>query len=63
VRRGAAAEPGGSEPLDWGSTLVDGDPVAYVKTLAQTAEGRVTVTGGVQTVRSLFVGGPSTRSP
>lgn len=46
-----------TEPLDWSSTLVDGDPVAYVKNLAETSEGRVTVTGGVQTVRSLFVGG------
>ena len=43
--------------LDWNSVAIDGDPVAYVKDLAASAEGRVSVTGGVQTVRSLFTGG------
>lgn len=43
--------------LDWNSVAIEGDPVAYVKQLAETADGRVSVTGGVQTVRSLFTGG------
>lgn len=46
-----------SGPLEWNSTLVEGDPVDYVRNLAETAEGRVTVTGGITTVRSLFAGG------
>ncbi len=44
-------------PLDWNSVLVDGEPAAYVRDLAANAAGRVTVTGGVRTVRSLFVAG------
>lgn len=47
-----------SGPLEeWNSTLVDGDPVAYVRELAQRSEGRITVTGGVKTIRSLFLAG------
>ncbi|MCW3158042.1 dihydrofolate reductase family protein [Micropruina sonneratiae] len=44
-------------PLEWNSTVAVGDPVDYVRRLAATAAGRVSVAGGVQTVRSLFVGG------
>lgn len=44
-------------PLEWNSTLVTGDPSAYVRELAASAEGRVTVAGGVKTVRSLFAAG------
>lgn len=47
-----------SGPIDeWNSTLVDGDPAAYVRSLARTAAGKISVAGGVQTVRSLFVAG------
>lgn len=45
-------------PIDeWNSTLVEGDPVEYVRNLAATSEGRISVGGGVTTVRSLFVAG------
>lgn len=45
-------------PLEeWNSTLVEGDPVAYVRDLAATTEGRISIGGGVQTVRSLFLAG------
>lgn len=43
--------------LPWNSTLVTGDPVDYVRELKATAEGHITVAGGVQTVRSLFLAG------
>jgi len=46
-----------SGPLEWNSVVVDGDPVAYVRDLAASTEGRITVAGGVQTVRSLFTAG------
>ncbi len=42
---------------EWNSTVIDGDPVAYVRDLASSAQGRVTVTGGIHTVRSLFLAG------
>lgn len=44
-------------PLEWNSVLVEGDPIEYVRSLAASTDRRVSVTGGVQTVRSLFVGG------
>lgn len=45
-------------PIDeWNSTLVDGDPAEYVRNLARTAPGKISVAGGVRTVRSLFVAG------
>ena len=43
--------------LDWNSTVVDGDPVAYVEKLRQNGAGDIIVAGGVETVRSLFVAG------
>lgn len=46
-----------SGPLEWNSTAVTGDPARYVRELAASAEGRVTVTGGIRTVRSLFAAG------
>lgn len=46
-----------SEPLEWNSTIATGDPAAYVRNLAETTDGRVSVTGGIQTVRSLFAAG------
>ncbi len=46
-----------SGELGWNSTLVDGDPVAYVRALQQEGEGDIAVTGGVETVRSLFLAG------
>lgn len=43
--------------LDWNSTQVTGDPVAYVNELKQGEGGEISVAGGVETVRSLFLGG------
>jgi RNA polymerase sigma-70 factor (ECF subfamily) len=43
--------------LDWNSTVIPGDPVSYVRDLQQHGEGDIAVTGGIQTVRSLFVAG------
>lgn len=40
------------------STLVDGDPVDYVRALADNGEaGWISVAGGIETVRSLFLAG------
>jgi len=46
-----------SGDLEWNSTVVDGDPVAYVRRLQQEGEGDIAVVGGVETVRSLFLAG------
>lgn len=43
--------------LDWNSTRIEGDPVAYVRELAAGEGGDIAVVGGVETVRSLFLGG------
>lgn len=43
--------------LDWNSTVVDGDPVAYVQKLQQHGEGDIAVVGGIETVRTLFLAG------
>jgi dihydrofolate reductase len=43
--------------LDWNSTLIDGDPVEYVRQLRAANGGGIVVVGGVQTVRSLFLAG------
>ena len=40
------------------STLVEGDPVDYVRRLADNGEaGSISVAGGIETVRSLFLAG------
>jgi RNA polymerase sigma-70 factor (ECF subfamily) len=46
-----------SGDLGWNSTAIDGDPVTYVRQLQQDGEGDITVTGGIETVRSLFLAG------
>lgn len=43
--------------LPWNSMVVAGDPVAYVKALQEQKGGDISVTGGIETVRSLFLGG------
>jgi RNA polymerase sigma-70 factor (ECF subfamily) len=45
------------DDLPWNSTRVEGDPVAYVRELAAGEGGDISVVGGVETVRSLFLGG------
>ncbi len=46
-----------SGDLPWNSTVVTGDPVGYVAELQQRDGGDIAVTGGIDTVRSLFLGG------
>lgn len=47
----------GSGELGWNSVAVDGDPVRYVRELAAGEGGGIVVTGGVETVRRLFLAG------
>jgi RNA polymerase sigma-70 factor (ECF subfamily) len=46
-----------SGDLGWNSTVIEGDPVAYVEALKQGDGGRISVVGGVDTTRSLFLAG------
>jgi dihydrofolate reductase len=46
-----------SGDLPWNSTVVPGDPVEYVATLRSQEGGDISVAGGIDTVRSLFLGG------
>lgn len=46
-----------SGDLPWNSTLVQGDPVEYVRALKQQQGGGIIVAGGIDTIRSLFVAG------
>jgi RNA polymerase sigma-70 factor (ECF subfamily) len=43
--------------LGWNSTVVDGDPADYVRWLRQQGEGSISVVGGIETTRSLFLAG------
>jgi dihydrofolate reductase len=43
--------------LPWNSTVIEGDPVAYVKDLRERGGGDIVMAGGVETVRSLFLAG------
>lgn len=43
--------------LPWNSTLIEGDPVEYVRALKETGGGDIAVVGGVETTRALFVAG------
>jgi RNA polymerase sigma-70 factor (ECF subfamily) len=47
-----------SGDLGWNSTVVEGDPVAFVSSLKDgNGEGGISVVGGIDTIRSLFLGG------
>ncbi|BEP15718.1 dihydrofolate reductase family protein [Acidothermaceae bacterium B102] len=46
-----------SGDLPWNSTVIVGDPVAYVRTLREQDGGDISVVGGIDTVRALFLGG------
>ena len=46
-----------SGDLGWNSTVVEGDPVTYVQKLQEQGEGDIAVTGGIETIRSLFLAG------
>lgn len=43
--------------LGWNSTVVAGDPVGYVRELKETDGGDISVGGGIDTIRSLFLAG------
>ncbi|MCK0092449.1 dihydrofolate reductase [Rhodococcus sp. HNM0563] len=43
--------------LGWNSTVITGDPVEYVRALQQDGSGGITVAGGIETIRSLFLAG------
>ena len=46
-----------SGDLPWNSAVVDGNPVNYVRSLRERDGGDISVTGGIDTVRSLFLAG------
>ncbi len=46
-----------SGDLPWNSSVVAGDPVDYVTALREQEGGDISVTGGIETVRSLFLAG------
>ena len=46
-----------SGDLAWNSTVIKGDPVGYVRNLREQDGGNIAVTGGIDTVRSLFLAG------
>ena len=41
--------------LPWNSTVIDGNPVDYMRNLREQDGGDISVTGGIETVRSLFL--------
>ncbi len=43
--------------LPWNSTLIDGDPVGYLGRLRDGNGGGISVAGGIETVRGLFLAG------
>lgn len=46
-----------SGELPWNSTVIVGDPVDYVRRLREQGAGDISVAGGIDTVRSLFLAG------
>ncbi len=45
------------DELPWNSTVVRGDPVQYLRDLRKQGTGDISVAGGIETVRSLFLAG------
>jgi dihydrofolate reductase len=56
VRKHVVASTLGGD-LGWNSTVVNGDAVTYVQELQRRGEGDIAVTGGIETIRSLFLAG------
>ena len=46
-----------SGELPWNSTVIDSDPVGYVRKLREQDGGDISVSGGIDTIRSLFLAG------
>lgn len=45
------------DELSWNSTRITTDPIDYVKQLRGQGEGDISVVGGIETIRSLFLAG------
>lgn len=43
--------------LPWNSTVIEGSPVDYVNALRERGDGDISVAGGIDTIRSLFLAG------
>ena len=43
--------------LPWNSTVIEGGPVDYVNTLREREDGDISIVGGIDTIRSLFLAG------
>ena len=43
--------------VGWNSIVIEDDPIEYVQALAASEGGGITVAGGIETVRTLFLGG------
>ena len=46
-----------SGDLGWNSTVIEGDPAAHVQALKESDGGDISVVGGIETTRSLFLAG------
>jgi len=46
-----------SGDLPWNSTAIDGDPVEYLRDLRATGDGQISIAGGIETIRTLFLAG------
>jgi dihydrofolate reductase len=46
-----------SGDLGWNSTVIEGDPVDHVRSLKNGDGGGISVVGGIDTIRSLFLAG------
>ena len=46
-----------SGELGWNSTVVDSDPAGYVSKLKESDGGDISVGGGIETIRTLFLAG------
>ena len=47
----------GTGDLGWNSTAIEGDPATFVRALKETDGGDISVLGGIDTTRSLFLAG------
>lgn len=57
VRKHVLSHSAGPAEPGWNSTFISGDPVAYIQALRDEGDGGIVVTGGVETVRYLFLSG------
>jgi RNA polymerase sigma-70 factor (ECF subfamily) len=56
VRKHVISSTLGADP-GWNSTVIEGDPVEYVRRLKEGDGGGISVVGGIETTRSMFLGG------